>query len=153
MQNAADDLTTAVVACFLLRQERGTERILYVLRSKLVREYKDMWGPVGGYLDPGTDAQEQAYIELREELFLEREAVRLVRKGEPLLIPDVAIGFNWNVHPFLFRVLAPERIHIDWEATDLAWASADIAGVLHPAVPGLRNALAQVYPTRAMKPA
>jgi ADP-ribose pyrophosphatase YjhB (NUDIX family) len=146
---AADSLGTAapthVVTCFLLRSDRGHDELLLVRRSERVRTYRGHWAGVSGYLEPGVTPEQQAYTEVREETGLTDEHVRLLAAGEPLPVLDAAAGLNWVVHPFLFRVLAPERIQTDWEAQGVAWVAPEALSA-RPTVPDLAEALARVYP-------
>jgi 8-oxo-dGTP diphosphatase len=136
---------THVVTCFLLRRDRGHDELLLVRRSERVRTYKGHWAGVSGYLEPGATPEEQAYTELREETTLAPDQVQLLAAGEPLSVHDPAAGLDWIVHPFLFLVLAPDRIHTDWEARDSAWVAPNEVAA-RPTVPGLTEALARVYP-------
>jgi 8-oxo-dGTP diphosphatase len=136
---------THVVTCFLLRRDRGRDEVLLVRRSDRVRTYRGRWAGVSGYVEPGVDPQTQAYVELREETGLTPEEVTLVRSGAPLPVHDREAALRWVVHPFLFLVSAPDRVHIDWEARELRWvATGDIAEF--DTVPGLAEALGRVYP-------
>jgi 8-oxo-dGTP diphosphatase len=135
---------TQVVTAFLLRRDRDRDEVLLVRRSARVRTYQGRWAGVSGYLEPGVTPLEQAYTEIREETGLDREAIDLRRSGQPMLVRDPAASLVWLVHPFLFEVKTPERIRIDWEATEMQWvAPHDIAGL--DTVPGLAEAFARVY--------
>ncbi|HEX6818483.1 MAG TPA: NUDIX domain-containing protein [Ktedonobacterales bacterium] len=136
---------THVVTAFLLRADRGKAEILLVRRSERVRTYRGAWAGVSGYLEPGVTPLEQAYTELREEVALPAEAVQLLREGEPLDVRDEAQGLAWVVHPFLFALPQPDRIHTDWEASEHRWVTPDELARL-PTVPMLAEALARVYP-------
>jgi 8-oxo-dGTP pyrophosphatase MutT (NUDIX family) len=138
------DHPTHVVTCFLLRHDRGHDQILLVRRSDRVRTYRGRWAAVSGYLEPEVTPEAQAYTEIREETSLDAADVTLMRAGVPLPVEDGAAGLAWVVHPFLFRVHTPERVHTDWEAHAAQWvAPADLA--TFDTVPGLAAALAQVY--------
>jgi 8-oxo-dGTP diphosphatase len=140
----ADQAPTHVVTNFLLRRDRGQDELLLVRRSDRVRTYRGHWAGVSGYLEPGVTPEQQAYTELREETTLAPEHVRLLAAGQPLPVHDPAAGLEWVVHPFLFLVLAPERIRTDWEARDSAWVAPEEVRT-RPTVPGLAEALARVY--------
>ncbi len=148
---APDGEPTHVVTAFLLRRDRGKDEILLVRRSQRVRTYRGAWAGVSGYLEPGVTPLEQAYTELREEVALPADAVRLLREGEPLAVHDAAQALSWVVHPFLFALAEPERIRTDWEATEHRWAPpAELAQA--PTVPMLAEALARVYPEQGAQP-
>ncbi len=139
------DAPTEVVTAFLLRTDRGKDEIFLVRRSQRVRTYRGAWAGVSGYVEQGVTPLDQVYTELAEEASLPREAVRLLRTGEPLPVRDEALGQSWIVHPFLFAVAEPDRIQTDWEATEHRWAAPDELSSL-PTVPMLAEALARVYP-------
>jgi 8-oxo-dGTP diphosphatase len=139
---------TPVVTCFVVRRDRGIDELLLVRRSERVRTYRGRWAGVSGYIEPGVTPLEQAYVELREEARLAETDLALVRTGTPLPVHDAAAGLEWVVHPFLFLVMAPERIEIDWEAQEMRWVAPDEVPKLET-VPGLVEALARVYPPDA----
>jgi ADP-ribose pyrophosphatase YjhB (NUDIX family) len=142
---------THVVTCFLLRRDRGLDEILLVRRSQRVGSYRGTWAGVSGFVEPGVTPLEQAYTEIREETELSGDDLHLVRAGTVVPVDDAAIGRHWIVHPFLFEVMAPERIRTDWEAADSRWASpGSLAGL--DTVPRLADALAAVYPPDAATP-
>ncbi len=142
---------THVVTCFVSRRDRGRDELLLVRRSDRVRTYRGHWAGISGYVEPGVTSHEQAYVELREETGLGREDVTLLRTGTPLPVRDAAEGLSWVVHPFLFLVTNPERIKTDWEASEMRWvAPSEIASL--ETVPGLREALARVYPPEGSPP-
>jgi 8-oxo-dGTP diphosphatase len=66
---------------------------------------------------------EQAYTEIREETGLQRDQVRMLRRGPVVEYVDSSIGRHWYVHPFLFEALAPDAVHTDWEAEAMRWIS------------------------------
>lgn len=138
---------THVVSAFLLSYVDGQDRVLLVRRSQRVRTYKGAWGTISGYLEPGVTPLDQAYTELREEAGLERDAVRLLAQGAPLRVTDREAGLDWVVHPFLFALDDPERIHTDWEAEQFEWV-APATLMERTTVPMLAEALDEVYPPR-----
>lgn len=136
---------THVVTCFLLRNTPGGDEMLLVRRSQRVRTYRGAWAGVSGYLEPGVMPLDQAYIEISEEVGLDRLAVHLMRTGEPLGFHDAELDQSWVVHPFLFALAPGAEPYTDWEATEHRW--------VHPGeieqfqtVPRLAEALARVYP-------
>ena len=112
---------THVVTCFLLRMDGSDPQLLIVQRSQRVGSYHGHWAGVSGFVEPGVTPDEQAYTEIREETQLQREQVRMLRRGAIVEYSDAAIGRHWFVHPFLFHVLTPDAIQTDWEAVDLRW--------------------------------
>lgn len=114
---------THVVTCFLLRDDMPDQqqKLLLVRRSGRVGSYQGRWAGVSGFVEPGVTPDEQAYTEIREETGLQREQVRMLRRGAVVEYVDVALGRHWHVHPFLFHVLTPDAIKTDWEAVDMRW--------------------------------
>ncbi|MBI2939355.1 MAG: NUDIX domain-containing protein [Chloroflexi bacterium] len=132
-----------VVTCFLWRRTRRGDRILLLQRSQLVSTYRGRWAAVSGTVE--TTPDEQAYREVAEETGLSREDLTLQARGEPLVVVDPALGRRWVVHPYLFEVADPARIRLDWEHTRARWLVPGAVGQ-YATVPGLAEALAQVYP-------
>ena len=112
---------TPVVSCFLMRFENNEPRLLIVRRSQRVGSYQGRWAAVSGFIEAGVTPDEQAYTEIREETSLQREQVRMLRRGAVVDYEDASIGRHWYIHPFLFEVLTPDAIHTDWEAQDMRW--------------------------------
>ncbi len=112
---------TPVVTCFLLRFDDGEPRLLLVRRSQRVGSYQGRWAGVSGFVEKDTTPDEQAYTEIREETGLQREQVRMLRRGVVIEHEDAEIGRHWYIHPFLFEVPAPDAVRLDWEATEMRW--------------------------------
>jgi ADP-ribose pyrophosphatase YjhB (NUDIX family) len=136
-----------VVTNFVLRRaSSGGDELLLVRRSDRVGTYQGRWAGVSGFADSPPD--EQAYVELWEETHLARGDVTLLRKGEPLTFVDEALGRQWTVHPYLFRVSDPAKLQTDWEATEARWiAPPDLDQ--YETVPMLKEAFQRVYPLDA----
>lgn len=149
MDHSAEE--THVVTNFLLRRDRGPDEVLLVRRSQRVGSYQGAWAGVSGFVEPGVSPRNQAYTELREETALNADNVHLLRTGQTVRVDDESLGRHWVVHPFLFEVLAPDRIQTDWEATEVQWiAPASIPQLA--TVPKLADALATVYPLEETAP-
>jgi ADP-ribose pyrophosphatase YjhB (NUDIX family) len=112
---------THVVTCFLQRNDGNESRTLIVQRSQRVGSYHGHWAGISGFVEPGVTPDEQAYTEIREETSLQHDQVRMVKRGQVVEHIDEALGRHFYIHPFLFFVLAPERIQTDWEAVDMRW--------------------------------
>ncbi len=112
---------THVVTCILRRTDRGEPQILLVQRSQKVGSYHAHWAGVSGFVEAGVTPNEQAYTEIREETSLQREQVRMRRRGSVVEYVDRELGRHWYIHPFLFDVLTPDDIHTDWEAVNMRW--------------------------------
>jgi 8-oxo-dGTP pyrophosphatase MutT (NUDIX family) len=133
----------SVVTCFLVRHRDGGDEVLLLRRSARVSTYRGLWAGVSGYLEAET-ALEQAYRELEEEVGLARDDVRLVAKGEPLVLPDASLDMRWTVYPFLFEALRPERVRLDWEHTESRWVRPEELTALDT-VPGLAEGFRRLY--------
>jgi ADP-ribose pyrophosphatase YjhB (NUDIX family) len=112
---------THVVSCFLMRKDMDQPRILLVRRSQRVGTYNARWAGISGFLEPGTTPDEQAYTEIREETGLQSGQVLMLKRGAVVEHEDASIGRHWFIHPFLFAVLTPNAIVLDWEATEMRW--------------------------------
>jgi len=113
---------TPVVSCFLMRWDMQPEpRLLIVQRSQRVGSYHGHWAAISGFIEQGVTPEDQAYTEIREETSLQRQQVRLLKRGAVVEYSDAAIGRHWSIHPFLFEVLTPDAIHTDWEAQQMRW--------------------------------
>src|SRR5947209_13250190 len=112
---------THVVTSFLKRTDAGEPRILIVRRSQRVGSYQGHWAGISGFVEPGITPDEQAYTEIREETGLQRDQVRMLRRGAVVEHIDPALGRQFYIHPFLFEVLTPDAIRIDWEANEMRW--------------------------------
>ena len=112
---------THVVTCFLERADEQPLRILIVRRSQRVGSYHGRWAGISGFVEPNVPPDEQAYVEIGEETALLPEQVRMLKRGKIIEHLDEELGRHFYIHPFLFRVLAPEQIKLDWEATEMRW--------------------------------
>ena len=112
---------THVVSCFLLRTDMDQPRILIVQRSQRVGSYNARWAGISGFLESGVTPDEQAYTEIREETGLQGKQIRMLKRGKVIEYQDASIGRHWYIHPFLFEVLIPDAIALDWEATGMRW--------------------------------
>ncbi|MCX6002541.1 MAG: nicotinamide-nucleotide amidohydrolase family protein, partial [Chloroflexi bacterium] len=143
LQKCLDETASAVleekhvVTCFL----EQSKLILLLRRSGRVGTYKRAWAGVSGYIE--TDALDQAVTEIREETGLFNNNIKLVRQGKPLEVIDKSLHRKWIVHPFLFHVLDPQKIMLDWEHTEFTWVKPkDLKK--YKTVPGLAEALKTV---------
>jgi 8-oxo-dGTP pyrophosphatase MutT (NUDIX family) len=128
-----------VVSCFI--EHRG--RLLLLKRSARVGTYRGKWATVSGYLEKPPD--EQALVEIKEELGLLNRDVKLIKRGQPLEIEDRELMIKWLVYPYLFSLKDGRKINTDWEHREFKWV---LPGEIinYDTVPGLNEALARVYP-------
>ena len=128
------------VVCFFL--EHGG-RLVFLTRRDRVGTYRGKWATVSGYLEKPPD--EQALTELKEEVSLSKQDVRLVRRGEVLKIEDRELGIEWLIYPYLFSLEELGKVKTDWEHSEFKWISLeDIADC--DTVPGLSEVLRRVHP-------
>jgi ADP-ribose pyrophosphatase YjhB (NUDIX family) len=104
-----------------MRFDQNEPQLLIVQRSQRVGSYQGHWAAVSGFIEQGVSPEGQAYTEIREETSLQRDQVRLLKRGAVVEYSDAAIGRHWFIHPFLVEVLAPDAIHTDWEALQMRW--------------------------------
>ena len=112
---------THVVSCFLLRKDMDQPRLLIVQRSQRVGSYNARWAGISGFLEAGVTPDEQAYTEIREETGLQGKQIRMLKRGKVVEYEDASIDRHWYIHPFLFEVLTPDAITLDWEAVKMRW--------------------------------
>jgi 8-oxo-dGTP diphosphatase len=117
--------------------------ILILLRSKKVRSYKSMWGGVSGLIDPGHTADQQAVQEIFEETSLSPADIRLVKKGEPIIIQDAERDLKKVVNPYLYHVADRNKVRIDWEHTEFKWIKPEDIEK-YPTMPQLKETLDRV---------
>jgi len=127
-----------VVTCFL----EQSKLILLLRRSGRVGTYPRFWAGVSGYIE--TDALDQAFTEIREETGLFNNNIKLIKQGKPLEVIDQSLHRKWIVHPFLFHVLDPQKIMLDWEHTEFTWVKPKELEK-YKTVPGLAKALKAVF--------
>jgi len=128
-----------VVSCFL----ECAGRLLLLKRSQEVGSYRGQWATVSGYVE-SLPPDEQALVELSEEVSLSEADLRLVKKGEPLKVFDRKMGLRWVIHPYLFSVENEDKVCLDWEHDDSVWIDpAELDA--YDTVPKLRESLARVW--------
>src|SRR5579859_960614 len=91
---------THVVTCIIFRKHPTKECMLLVQRSQNVGSYHGQWAGISGFVEAGVTAEEQAYTEIREETQLQREQVRLLKRGQVVEYIDEALGRHFYIHPF-----------------------------------------------------
>ncbi len=126
---------TKVVTGFL----RHAGKILLLQRSDQVGTYRGCWAAVSGHLE-GDSPLAHMLVEIGEETALRPEQVVLRAQGAVQEIADRNIGRHWRIYPFLFDVLAPEKICTDWEHRAWRWVDIEEIG-RYATVPRLREAL------------
>lgn len=127
-----------VVTCFL----ESDGEILILQRSEQVGSYQGRWAGVSGYVE--TTPDDQALVEIREEVGLSGKDIELLRKGETLSVEDEKLGVRWLVHPFLFHIRDRGKVRIDWEHKEAKWIKPQEMDN-YQTVPMLKETLAQVW--------
>jgi len=130
---------THVVTNFLLRTDGNEPRILIVRRSQRVGSYNARWAGISGFIEPGVTPDDQAYTEIREETGLQRDQLRMLKRGAVIEHVDASLNRHWYIHPYLFEVLTPDAIKLDWEATEMRWIAPSELGN-YETVPKLKEA-------------
>lgn len=129
---------TEVVSCFIIKEGK----LLLLKRSQKVGTYKGKWAVVSGRVEEMPLGQ--AYREIGEELGLEENKVKLLKKGLPIYFDDKELGRSWLIHPFLFGFIGGREPKLDWENEAYEWVSFDSIKS-YDIVPKLEEAFKQVY--------
>lgn len=112
---------TPIITSFI----RNNEKILLLKRSNAVRTMQGLWAGVSGKIEKNEDPLERALKEIYEEIGLENNEIKLILRGEPMLVSSPQYKNHlWNVHPFLFET-DKNIIVLNWENTDYKWISPD----------------------------
>ena len=109
-----------VVTVLLINDE---EKILILKRSNKVRTYKGLWGGVAGYIEENEKPYETALKEIKEEVGLENEDVKFLKKFDPISFTDIyeKKRYDWKIFSFLFKIKEKRKIKIDWEHSEYRW--------------------------------
>ena len=110
-----------VATCLLMYNDK----LLILKRSDKVKTYKGLWGGVAGYIEENEDPYETAIKEIREEVGLEREDLRILVEGDPVEFTDFIEGvkYDWIIFPFVFNIKRKAKVRIDWEHSEFRWIS------------------------------
>ena len=109
-----------VVTCLLINDDG---KLLIMKRSQKVRTYKGLWGGVAGYIDDNEEPYETAIKEIREEVGINEDGVKLIKKMNPIEFTDYINEkqYDWKIFPFLFKIQKKGKINIDWEHLEYRW--------------------------------
>jgi translation initiation factor 2B subunit (eIF-2B alpha/beta/delta family)/8-oxo-dGTP pyrophosphatase MutT (NUDIX family) len=149
----------AVAGSFLFKISNGDDKqakVALFRRSGKVRTYQHKLAPCSGSVEE-SDANPLATAlrEIQEETTLPPSSLDLLRVGKPYTFTDDAIGREWTINPFAFRLKdvieggkGEEGITLDWEHDGIEWfdpmqvsGSDEFGGV-----PKLINSLRRVWP-------
>jgi 8-oxo-dGTP pyrophosphatase MutT (NUDIX family) len=118
---------------------RHEGRLLLLRRSNRVGSYRGLWGTIAGHIEKCAP-REQALREIREETGLSEGDVTLFAEGPSWTLEDGDLGIAWVIHPFLFETIAPQKVKLDWEHSEMKWVGPEEIGG-RGAVPGLAESL------------
>lgn len=99
---------------------RHGDRICVAQRSHAVATSRGLWSVVTGYLEDGTDPDDQAWTELGEELGLARSQLTLRRRLPAVPLTSAASGKAFLVHSFLFDATSTDVV-LNWENDAAQW--------------------------------
>ena len=63
----------------------------------------------------------------------------MLKRGTVIEHADASLNRHWYIHPYLFEVLTPDAIKLDWEATEMRWIAPSELGN-YETVPKLKEA-------------
>ena len=131
-----------VVTCLL--ENKG--KILILKRSLKVRTYKGLWGGVAGYIEEEEKPLETAIKEIKEEVSLEKDDIKLIRRINPVKFTDYYEGekYDWKIFPFLFSIDKKDKIKIDWEHSELKWINPSEI-IDYDTVPHLKEIVLKIF--------
>ena len=95
-------------------------KLLILMRSNKVGNYKGKWNIISGYLDSIGPLKEKAMEEVKEELGLTIDE-SMIKPGKPYEIFDKKIKKTWLVCPFLVELKSEPEIKLDFENTEYKW--------------------------------
>jgi len=134
---------TRVVTCIIINDK---DELLFLKRSNRVRTYKGLWGGIAGYIEENEEPLETALKEIKEESGLEKADVKFLKQIKPVKFTDFYEGetYNWEIYPFLFKIIKKSKIDIDWEHTEYKWITpSEIENM--ETVPHLKEVVFQIF--------
>ncbi|UCD14407.1 MAG: NUDIX pyrophosphatase [Thermoplasmatales archaeon] len=131
-----------VVTCIL--EHNG--KLLILKRSDKVRTYKGLWGGVAGYVEEDETPYKAAVKEIKEEVGIEKNDIRLIKKCKPVRLTDFYEGekYDWIIYSFLFTIEKKDKVKIDWEHTEFRWISPSEIEK-YDTVPHLREIVSKIF--------
>jgi len=111
---------TSVTTSLMLNKEG---KLLILKRSNKVKTYKGFWGGVAGYVEENEKPYDTAIKEIKEEVGIKKEDIKLIKTLDPILITDFyeQKRYDWKIFVFLFKIRKKCKIKIDWEHTEYRW--------------------------------
>ena len=96
-------------------------KILLLKRSNKVRNYRELWNTVAGFLDEDRPLADKIRQELKEELGLGPDDIKRIEYGRRFELVDEAIAKTWLVFPAVVELMRLPGIRLDWEHSDYRW--------------------------------
>ncbi|MDZ7798204.1 MAG: alpha/beta fold hydrolase [Patescibacteria group bacterium] len=106
-----------VVTVFIKREDG---RILLLKRSQKLGTYQGLWFGVGGYVDDQESPRKAVFREIKEELNLNKDKIKIIKKAAPYRFDDKKYDKDWRIHTFLCQAKSG-KIKTDWEADEYKW--------------------------------
>ena len=128
--------STKIVTCFLT----NSGKILLLKRSDKVKSMRGLWAGISGIIEKDELPLSRAKIEIFEEVGLDEEKIKLIKKAEKMRIVSPQYkNHEWEVFPFLFETKNPE-IRLNWENSEYNWIKVDEISK-YETVPSLKKVL------------
>jgi 8-oxo-dGTP pyrophosphatase MutT (NUDIX family) len=86
---------------------------------------KGLWAGISGIIEKNEIPLTRAKIEIREEVGISEDKIRLVKAAERLKVNSPQYeNHEWEIFPFLFEVKNPD-IKLNWENSEYTWITID----------------------------
>ncbi|MBD3155521.1 MAG: NUDIX domain-containing protein [Candidatus Aenigmarchaeota archaeon] len=105
-----------VVICII----KNKGKILLLKRRPDDKIYPDRWNFICGVIDPGETPIKTAYREIEEESGIQKNNLKLLKKGEPYTRVDRNLSIIFHNNIFLLKS-DTNQIELDHENTDYTW--------------------------------
>ena len=131
---------TKIVTTFLT----NSDKILLLKRSQKVKSMKNLWAGISGIIEGNEEPVKRAKIEVYEEVGIEESNIKLIKKGDVILIESPQYeNHQWEVYPFLFSCDNRE-VKLNWENSDSKWISVNELNYF-TTVPSLDKVLTRLF--------
>ncbi|MFB5600452.1 MAG: NUDIX domain-containing protein [Nitrososphaeraceae archaeon] len=134
-------LSHDVVTVFLI----NANKILLLKRSNNVKTMRNKWAGISGFIE-NEDSLTCAYREIYEETGIEKNSIKLIRKGKIISLHPYENSIKLNIHPYLFLSMT-KIIKLNWENSEYRWINPDEI-ICFDSVPKLDKVLCSVLPDR-----
>lgn len=130
-----------MVTVFLI----NANKILLLKRSNNVKTMRNKWAGISGFIE-NEDSLTCAYREIYEETGIEKNSIKLIRKGKIISLHPYENSIKLNIHPYLFLSMT-KIIKLNWENSEYRWINPDEI-ICFDSVPKLDKVLCSVLPDR-----